>query len=185
MKVLVWTHDLLLQQFLHGLLQTMEGMQLAFAQELDSVAPDGKPGWVVALASEDPHAADLQSVLGHPWVNGIVRFRTGGSVSVRTSVEGPYAEQAGVVELPLPASLSEIVQSLSGALQPQSSSNEFEELFTPGGSDNNIPCPDCGSDSITKLFSTYAPQMGASSSAAPPMPACAGGCPNAGSCGMM
>lgn len=127
MKVLVWTHDLLLQQFLHGLLQTMEGMQLAFAQELDSVAPDGKPGWVVALASEDPHAADLQSVLGHPWVNGIVRFRTGGSVSVRTSVEGPYAEQAGVVELPLPASLSEIVQSLSGALQPQSSSNEFEE----------------------------------------------------------
>ncbi len=127
MKVLVWTHDLLLQQFLHGLLQEMEGMQLAFAQELDAVAPDGKPGWVIALASEDSHGANLRAVLARPWVSGVVRFRTGGSVTVRTSVEGPYGEESGVVEQPLPASPSEIIQSLSGALQLPSQENEFEE----------------------------------------------------------
>jgi putative FmdB family regulatory protein len=63
--------------------------------------------------------------------------------------------------------------------------NKFEELFTAGGSDNGIACPACESTNVTKLFSTYAPQMGSSASNAPAMPACAGGCPNAGSCGMM
>ncbi len=127
MKILVWTHDLLLQQFLHGLLQTMEGTELTFAHDLDATAPDGQFGWVVALASEDPHAAKLQSILEHDWVSGIVRFRTGGSVAVRSSIEGPYGEEAGIVELPLPASPSEIIQSLTGAALPRLGESEFEE----------------------------------------------------------
>ncbi len=85
MKVLVCTRDLLLQQFLHGLLQAMEGAQLAFAEELDEASPDGKPGWVMAVASEDPHAIELHRFLERDWVSGIVRIRTGKSVEVRTS----------------------------------------------------------------------------------------------------
>jgi DNA-binding response OmpR family regulator len=127
MKVLVCTHDLLLQQFLHGLLQSLEGAHLAFAQEVDSVAPDGQPGWVVAVASEDPHSANLHSFLDRGWVSGVVRFRTGDSVDLRTSVQGPYGDEAGIVELPLPASPSEIIQSFSGAVVPRLGENEFEE----------------------------------------------------------
>jgi DNA-binding response OmpR family regulator len=127
MKVLVCTRDLLLQQFLHGLLQALEGAHLAFAQELDGAAPDGKPGWVVAIASEDPHATEFQTLLDRDWVSGVVRFRTGESVDVRTSVQGPYGEEAGIVELTLPASPSQIIQSFSGAALPGLSENEFEE----------------------------------------------------------
>lgn len=127
MKVLVWTQDLLLQQFLHGVLHALEGTHLAFAQELEEGAPDGEPGWVVAVASEDPHAKALREILARHWTTGVVRFRTGASVDIRSSVEGPYSEEAGIVEQPLPASPSEIVASLSGAALPTANDFELEE----------------------------------------------------------
>jgi CheY-like chemotaxis protein/class 3 adenylate cyclase len=127
MKVLVWTRDILLQQFLHAILKDVEGASLVFAQQLDDQAPDQKGGWVVAVASEDAHAGDLHPVLAHPWVAGAVRFRTGPSVGIRSSVEGPYGDEIGIVELALPATPTAIIQSLSGAAVTQSQASEFEE----------------------------------------------------------
>jgi putative FmdB family regulatory protein len=61
---------------------------------------------------------------------------------------------------------------------------KFEQLIRNEGEVAALACPKCGAPAPEKQFSTFAPKMGASKSAAPPMCPSSGMCPNAGKCGM-
>lgn len=114
MKVVVCTADALLQHYLHLVLGEAEGVAVAFAEELEG-PPDGEPGWVIAMSTEDPVAPSARELLREDWVAGVALFRTGNSTPVRTSREGPYRDAPGLVEINMPCGISEVVEGLLAA----------------------------------------------------------------------
>lgn len=61
---------------------------------------------------------------------------------------------------------------------------KFEKLIRRDSDLDALACPSCGHSQLARELSTFAPQMGASRSAAPPMCPSGGVCPTPGKCGM-
>jgi putative FmdB family regulatory protein len=62
---------------------------------------------------------------------------------------------------------------------------KFEKLIRRQADENELACPTCGERHLSQQYSTFAPQMGSTHSAAPAAPRCGSGmCGTPGMCGM-
>ncbi len=110
MKALLHTEDLLVGEFLCGLLEGLEGLTLVRGAPGEGT-PDGAPGWVLLTARRDVDSGMVKpgSLTGVPWISGVVVFVPGGEATDSGD------DVAGVVTIRLPARSSTIVEALSAA----------------------------------------------------------------------